>query len=402
MPVELRVGLAGLGAAARQVAPGFETVEGVKFAAVADVQKDEVDRWAEKYDLASFTSVEEMCRSGEVDAIYIATPNDLHAEHTLVAAEHGVHVICEKPMAINMDEAHRMVEVVEQTGVKYIQGHSKIYRPSIRKIGEIIASGRLGRVIQINTWNYNDWLRRPWPEWSLQEEHGGGVVYRQGPHQMDIVLFLGGGMVRSIRATAGRYHRHIDVEGNYSAFLDFENGVTALISFNGYGNFDVAELTWNIGEGGAKRSDEKLYGPREVRTGPVTWDEKYEMEEFSLQHVERRADRSERFEDFFGITVVSCERGDIRQSPTGVYVYTDDGREEIGLENRAQPRGAAEVLELKTSLEENRPTFPGADFGRASLEACMAVLQSSRERREVMLSYQSASPIQAPAEAVSK
>src|SRR5579871_2165358 len=240
MAGELRIGLAGLGAAARQVMPGFETVDGVKFTAVADVRADETARWKERFGVDTFSSVEDLCRYGDVDAVYIATPNHVHAEHTIIAAEHGKHVICEKPMAITMEESHRMVDVVERTGVKYIQGHSKIYRPSIRRMGEVIASGRLGRVIQINTWNYNDWLRRPWPEWSLQEEHGGGVVYRQGPHQMDIVRYLGGGVIRSIRATAGRWNPHFDIEGNFSAFLDFEDGAAGLVSFNGYGNFDVA------------------------------------------------------------------------------------------------------------------------------------------------------------------
>lgn len=396
MPTELRVGLAGLGAAARQVAPGFFRVPGVKFTAAADVREDEVARWSVKFGVEGFTSVEDMCKDSDVDVVYIATPNHLHAPHSLTVAESGKHVICEKPMAITMDEAHGMVDAVERNGVRYVQGHSKIYRPSIRKMGEVIASGLLGRVIQINTWNYNDWLRRPWPAWSLQEEHGGGVVYRQGPHQMDIVRFLAGGMVRSVRAVAGRWNPYFDIEGNYSAFLEFQNGAVALVSFNGYGFFDVAELTWGIGEGGGVASDEKLYGPRRIQTAPVPEDEKYAMEQYSLENIDVHGERQPANQDFFGITVVSCERGDIRQSPQGLYIYTDRGREELVMPSTATYRGGAELQELMAALDENRPTFPGADFGCASLEACLAVIQSSREKREILLQYQSVSPIQVP------
>ncbi len=397
MPKELKIGLAGLGAAARQVAPGFFRVPGVTFTSVADVRQAEVARWSKKFHLDGFHSVEDMAKHGDVDVIYIATPNHLHAPHSLAVADAGKHVICEKPMAITMDESHQMVEAVEKNGVQYVQGHSKIYRSSIKKMGEVIASGRMGPVHTINTWNYNDWLRRPWPRWSLQEEHGGGVVYRQGPHQIDTVRYLAGGMVKSVRAIEGRHNPYFDVAGNYSAWLEFENGAVVMAHFNGYGYFDTSEITWSLGEGGQVVSDQKLYGPRRIQKEPVSEDEKYSMEEFSLDRLDVTGERQAETQDFFGITIVSCERGDIRVQPHGLYVYTDNGREEVKMPPKATHRGGAEALELQEALEQGRPTFPGADYGRATLEVCLAIYQSSREHREITMKYQSPSPIQAPA-----
>lgn len=394
---QLKVGLAGLGAASRQVAPGFFRVPGVTFTAVADVRKDEVAQWERKFGVEGFHSVGDMAKQGDVDVVYIATPNHLHADHSLSVAEQGKHVICEKPMAITMEESHKMVEAVEKNGVRYIQGHSKIYRPSIRKMGEVIASGRLGPVHTINTWNYNDWLRRPWPLWSLQEEHGGGVVYRQGPHQIDTVRYLAGGWVKSVRAMTGRHNPYFDIAGNYSAWLEFESGAVVMAHFNGYGYFDSSELTWGIGEGGGVASDQKLYGPRRVQKEPVPEDEKYAMEEYSLDRLDLNGERQPANQDFFGITIVSCECGDLRVNPHGLYIYTDNGREELEMPARATYRGGAELLELQEALEQNRPTFPGADFGRATLEVCLGIYQSSREHREISMEYQSPSPIQVPA-----
>jgi phthalate 4,5-cis-dihydrodiol dehydrogenase len=401
MGVELRVGLAGLGAAAYQVAPGFNKVEGVRFTAVADIRPEALKLFKERLGVAAFKSVEEMCRSGEVDAVYVATPNHFHAEHTIIAAECGKHVICEKPMAITIDEANRMVEAVRRCGVRYVQGHSKIHRPSIKAMGQVIASGRLGRVFHINTWNYNAWMRSPWEAATLDPKRGGGVVFRQGPHQMDIVRYLGGGVVRSVRGVTGRWYPYFDVEGNYAAFLDFESGATALLSFSAYGHFNTVEVTWGRGEGGQKMPDEVIYGPRRTPTAPLSSDEYYrQLEARAMKELEKELGPKEGAsaardvaQDFFGVTIVSCERGDIRQSEHGLYIYTEKGREEIPLPPTSIGRGAPELAELKASIEENRPVFPDAGWGRASLEACLAIMESSRGRREVYLQQQTPSPI---------
>ena len=144
----VRVGIVGLGIAARQVLGSITATEGAKLTAVCDVRADELQRFKQRFGVETFTDLADMCQHGAVDAVWVATPNNYHAEHTVVAADHGKHVICEKPMAISMAEANRMVEAIERNGVIFIPGHSRIYRPYVRKMGEIIQSGRLGRVIR--------------------------------------------------------------------------------------------------------------------------------------------------------------------------------------------------------------------------------------------------------------
>jgi phthalate 4,5-cis-dihydrodiol dehydrogenase len=266
-------------------------------------------------------------------------------------------------------------------------------------MGEIIASGRLGRVIHINALHYKPWLRQPYEAASFDPLRGGGILYRQGPHQLDIVRYLGGGMVHSVRGVAGRWNPYFDVEGDYSAFMEFENGAVALVCFNGYGHFNGTELTWGIGDGGFVRSDEVLYGPRRKPTRPLTGEEYYAQKEFSTEALRTRRERRPPHQDIFGLTIVSCERGDIRQSPDGIYLYTEDGRSEIVVTDDMKHRGGAEVHELLASIRENRPSFPDEGWGRATLEACVAILESGRKHREVTLKYQVASPVEAPAAA---
>ena len=396
MAYEFRVGIVGLGAAARIVIPGLIAAENTKLAAVCDLRQDQLDWFKKRFGVETYTSYEEMCRKADINVVYVATPNELHGQHAIVAAQHGKHVICEKPMAISLAEADRMIEAAEKNGVKYVQGHSKIFRPVFRTMGDLIASGRLGRVIQINTWMYNDWMIRPMLAAEVDEKKGGGVVFRQGPHQMDISRYLGGGMIRCLRATVGRFTPVFDIEGNYSAFLEFEEGATGLVGFNGYGHFDIAELTWNIGEGGGLHSEKVLYGPRVQPKGPVSADERYANPMYSIESMEERlrggGQRSNR-QDFFGLTIVSCEKADIRQSADGLYVYTANGREEVPVPPDKNIRGASELDVLRANLERNEPIFPDAYWGRASLEGCIAMIQSSKERREIQLHYQAPSPL---------
>ncbi|HEY3117127.1 MAG TPA: Gfo/Idh/MocA family oxidoreductase [Chloroflexota bacterium] len=382
----LRVGLAGVGSVSRTILPEIESIPNVKLAAVADVRQEPLDRCREKYGAEGFTSVEAMCESPDIDAVWICTPNMFHAEHAVLAAEHGKHVICEKPMAVTLDQAKGMVEAVERNSVRYVQGHSKIFDPPVRKMREVVSSGDLGRVIQINTWEYKPWLSgQPRLPSEVDSSVGGGVLYRQGPHQIDIVRGIGGGMVKSLRAIAGRWNPSFpEAEGNYTAFLEFEDGTAATMVFNGYGYFDITEMTWGIGEGGQQTGHPNQRRPRQ--TAAVDTTTKYEFAAERAETERRQRENSERHQPFFGLTLVSCERGDIRQSMDGLYVYTDDGREELSIDTRGHGRG--ELGELRDALKEDRPTFPNQRWGLASLEVALTILESSRQRRELPLALQ--------------
>jgi phthalate 4,5-cis-dihydrodiol dehydrogenase len=329
-----------------------------------------------------------MCRTADVDAIWIATPNELHMDHAIAAADNGKHIVCEKPMALNLQQAQAMIEAVERNRVKYVQ-RSKVFDPPIRKMHEVVASGQLGRVFQINSWNYRGWLvNNTFLPMELDTERGGGLTYRQGPHQLDIVRSIGGGLVKSVRATTGRWSRDFDTEGNYAAFLEFADGTAALVSNNAYGYFDTAELTWGIGEAGPQVPVDHLYDARRRQTRPLEAEEKYAAPRYTGQPDQgpTASVGGPGHQPFYGLTIVSCERGDLRQSENGLFVYTDDGRSEIPCEPVAGPRN--EAAELCAAVTENRPSVVDAHWGMATLEVILAIRQSSAEGREVTLDHQ--------------
>ena len=195
-----------------------------------------------------------MCELKELDVVYVATPNPFHAEHAITALEHGKHVMVEKPMALTLEDCDRMIATAEKNHVKLMVAHTRSFNPPIRKMREIINSGQLGRVTQVHTIRYSPWLLRPREAAEINTDLGGGVCYRQAPHQVDIVRLLGGGLVRSVRAHAGRWSAENNTEGNYSALLEFDGGVTATLIYDGYGYFDDRELIEGDVFSGAKQT----------------------------------------------------------------------------------------------------------------------------------------------------
>jgi phthalate 4,5-cis-dihydrodiol dehydrogenase len=376
----LSLGIAGLGNAGNAVLRDLDKVAGVDLVAVADVRAQALEIFQKQNSMVrTYGSVEAMCGSENVNAVWVATPTEFHSEHVISALERGKHVICEKPMALSLDDCDRMIEAAEKNKLILLM-HSKAMDPPIVKMREVIASGEVGRVIQINTWSYKGWLKSARLPSELDSAKGGGVLFRQGPHQVDIVRALGGGKVRSVRATTGKWHPRFDTEGNFTALLEFEDGTPATLVFNGYGFFDTSDLTWGIGEGGyqASRPENHQADPQT----PVEESLRYSMP----LRAETRRRVGERKQPIYGLTLVSCERGDMRQSPDGVYLYTRDGCREIpcpAFLDRAEA-----LLKLVEAVAEHRPVATDGRWGKATLEVLLAILQSSREGREITLAHQ--------------
>ena len=224
--MSIKIGLAGLGTAGRSLPQAVAKTTGFSFVAGADLRREARAQYHAEFGIQTFDSVAALCELNELDAVYIATPNPFHAEHAITALEHGKHVMVEKPMALTLEDCDRMIAAAEKSRVKLMVAHTRSFNPPIRKMREIISSGKLGRVTQVHTIRYSPWLLRPREPAEINTDLGGGVCYRQAPHQVDIARLLGGGLVRSVRAHAGRWSPENSTEGNYSALLEFDGGVT--------------------------------------------------------------------------------------------------------------------------------------------------------------------------------
>jgi phthalate 4,5-cis-dihydrodiol dehydrogenase len=392
----LRLGVAGLGVGSTLFLPGVERSPHAEIVAAADLRPSARDAFAARYHGRTYAGVAELCADRDVDVIWIATPNQFHCEHTVLAAEHGKHVICTKPMALTVEECERMCRAAEANGVKLLCGQTYSMSPDIQAMWRESRSGALGRLIAINTWLYTDWLLKPRVAEELDESLGGGVVYRHAPHLIDTVRLLGGGRVRSVRAIVGRWMRERPCPGNFSAWLEFEDGTPATIVYNGYGYFDTSELTWGIGNRMYSDAERVLVrGP--LRRGEIDSEAAKEGMRFGAGGSDATSQGTGQAAaaavgtrahiGWFGITVASFERGDIRQSPNGLYVYDDDGRREIPVEG-GRGTGMLELKEMHDALHSGAPILHDGRWATATLEVANAMVRSGNERREILLDRQ--------------
>jgi phthalate 4,5-cis-dihydrodiol dehydrogenase len=255
----------------------------------------------------------------------------------------------------------------------------------------IVASGELGRLSMINAWHYNDFLYRPRRPEELDTSKGGGILFNQTPHQVDVVRLLGGGLLRSVRAYTGILDPARPTEGSCLAFLEFEDGAAASIVYSGYDHFDSRELhTWVAPEG-QKRPAE--YGQTRRALSTVSGPE----EEAALR-VSRYAYGLGGFpvtaqQPHFGVTVVTCEKGDMRPWGDEVAVYDNQGRRELAVDQGRGLPGRGEVLdEMYDAIIYGKPLVHTTRWAKATLEVALAILQSSRERREILLRHQVPTP----------
>ncbi len=391
----MRLGVAGLGVAARQMLPSLAAHSHVRITAAADSRSEARELFERDYGGQAFETLEALCDSPLVDAVYIATPSHLHARHCITAAQRGKHVLVEKPMALTLRECDDMIEATNRNHVGLVVGHTHAFDAPVRKMARLIGSGEFGALGMINTWNYNDYICRPrWPH-ELHTESGGGIIYNQVPHQVDIVRLLGGGLVQSVRSMAWILDDARPTEGSQLTFMQFESGAAASMAFSGYDYFDSDEFHFWIGENGEDKR-EKIHGSS--RSALM----RMQSREEELDHKKSMAygaaayrgsasgpARDAWHQPHFGITIASCAKGDLRLSGDGVIVYGREGRTEVLCDRgRAFPDRDKVADELYSAFAHGtRPALDGS-WGKASLEVCLAILTSARERREVRLAHQ--------------
>jgi len=382
----ISLGVAGMGAAGQAFVAPLQGHPGFKWAAVAEPEDAVRRQWERQEGVTGYSSLAEMLAHPGLDAVYIATPTPLHAQQVVQAAQAGKHVLVEKPMAQSLDGARTMVEAAQRAGVVLVVGHSHSHDLPIRRMYEVIESGELGAVGMVNTWCYTDWVHRPRRPEELDPQLGGGVTFRQGAHQFDIVRLLAGGKARTVRARTYNWDPARSTVGAHSAWIEFENGATATVVYNGYGRFSSMELCDGISEWGLRpppRTQEMHSSPAQARSPEA---ELLAKRERAAKAIPATAPH----QPFFGLTLVSCERGDIRQSPQGLYVYTGAGMREIVLPVDRSPRQLV-LDEFFDALTGRKPALHDGRWGLATLEICVAAMHSSSTGESVQLREQVAS-----------
>lgn len=416
----IRLGVAGLGRAFTLMLPTFVADPRVILAAAADPRAAARAQFASAFGAPVHDDVEALCADPGVDAIYIATPHQFHAAHAILAAQHGKHVLVEKPMAISVAECAAMIAATEHAGVQLVVGHSHSFDAPVRRARALIDAGAIGRVRMINAQYYTDFLYRFRRPEELDTAAGGGVVWSQAAHQVDIVRLLGGGRVQRVRALTGAWDAARATQGAYAALLTFDDGAFASLLYSGYAHFDSDVFCGDINElglprdpsrhGAARRALARI-GKSEGAQAGAQGDAQNGAQfgaQFGAQVSESAAKAARSDATFagiasdlasgvstpaataglthehFGVVIVSGERGDLRLLPQGVMVYGDDEVRLDALPPPVIPR--REVIdEFHDAITGRAPALHDGRWAMDTLEVCAAILRSAHDNAEVTL-----------------
>ena len=226
----VRIGVIGLGNMgshhAKYLAAGG--IGGATLAAVCDV--DPVRRAAVEADVPRFATRDELLRSGAVDAVIVAVPHYDHPPITMAAFDAGLHVLCEKPVAVSVSAARAVNAAAARVphlkfGVMFNQRTNPMYQ----KLRDLVAGGDLGEVTRIS-WIVTDWFRT-WTYYAsggwraTWAGEGGGVLINQCPHNLDLIQWVPDLMPSRVTAVASLGKTHpIEVEDEVSAILEYPSG----------------------------------------------------------------------------------------------------------------------------------------------------------------------------------
>lgn len=229
---QIRIGLIGCGTIAEKQLAGLAQTRLVRLVATADLNPDRANLLADRYDvLKRFTDHKELLAQDDVDAVIISTPNFLHAQQAIDAAEAGKHVLVQKPLALTIEDVVAMDRAAKSAGVTAMALMMNRFTPSYARLKESLDQDLLGTPLVFRSHFYHSGINKtylPSSNWFLEKnKSGGGPLLDLGVHHFDLLRWLSGQEVKSVTAEIATLGNHQETEDNALVSLTFTNGSIA-------------------------------------------------------------------------------------------------------------------------------------------------------------------------------
>ncbi|NYE03495.1 putative dehydrogenase [Bacillus niacini] len=245
---KLKIGVIGAGSLSEAHFEAYKNNPNVELMAVCDLVEERAAKKAEKYKIANvYTDYSEMVKNPELDAISVVTWNNTHKEISIAALDAGKHVLCEKPLCINYEEALEIKAATERTDKHFMIGYVRRHASSIAILKEFIDKGTLGEIYYAKASNLRR-LGNPGGWFSDKSRSGGGPLIDIGVHVLDLLWYLmGRPKVKTVSANtyhklgnrtniqalsfykAADYSPDNNVEDLANALIRFENGASIMV-----------------------------------------------------------------------------------------------------------------------------------------------------------------------------
>jgi UDP-N-acetyl-2-amino-2-deoxyglucuronate dehydrogenase len=228
----IRTALIGCGKVGQIHASALANLSESQFVGVCDANADRASVFGARYNVQAFCDLETMLREAQPQVVVICTPHPLHAKPAIQAAERGVHVLVEKPMAARLADCDAMLEAAQRGGVVLgVISQRRFYEPALR-VKEALDAGKIGKpilgVFEMFSWRDRAYYQSdPWRgRWDTE---GGGVLVNQSPHMLDLLQWYMGDIEEVSGMWANLNHPYIEVEDTALAILRFKSGALGSI-----------------------------------------------------------------------------------------------------------------------------------------------------------------------------
>ncbi len=233
MKNRLKFALIGCGRIAQRHAEQINRVGILK--AVCDKEKEKARAFSDKYAASVYSGIDELLfAEKEIDVVSICTPNGLHSEHTIKSLRAGLHVLCEKPMAVNVPDCTRMILEAEKANRRLFIVKQNRFNPPVLAVKKIIDEERLGKIlsVQLNCfWNRNDDYYKN-SDWKGRKDLDGGILYTQYSHFIDLLYWMIGDIKEVFAYKDNLSHKGIiEFEDTGVAIIKFFNNAIGTINF---------------------------------------------------------------------------------------------------------------------------------------------------------------------------
>ncbi|MER7170235.1 Gfo/Idh/MocA family protein [Streptomyces mesophilus] len=318
-----RLGIIGTGIVGALHVQAARALPGVTVAAVCDIRADAARAMAQQAGAAAYTRHEDMLAREPLDGVIITAPHALHAQMTLAAAEAGVHVLVEKPMATSVADCTAMIEACDTAGVLLAVGHVVRFGAGARRTEAVLRSGELGPVRAIAHRRTSHYAKGSRPDWFFDPVMaGGGIVMNVGTHGLDRIQWLAGSAAETVHAHTWS-RGGLEIETDAVGLVDLTNGVKA--SFH-------------------------------LTSAPVPYTDE---------------------------TVVLCEQGSVRWSaPEGIWVSRGGAETPLAPPDE-EPADAftAQLADFTEACRTGRPPVVDGRYGRSVVATVLAVYESELSGR---------------------
>ncbi len=372
----VRLGVVGLGRGFMLTLPSIIADPRLKLVAACDPRPEARTAFEDQFNGSSSSDFDELLKDRDVEVVYIASPHQYHKDHAIAALQAGKHVLIDKPIAISLADSRAIIEAAEKHDRHVTVGPCHSFDPQIKACLQLIISGKYGRLRMIRTSYYTDFMYRPRRPEELKTSNGGGVIFSQGAHQIDIVRLLAGGLVDKVAAFVGDWDKLRPSEGAYSTLLQFKNGVCANLTYSGYAHYDSDEHTDWISELGTPKNPDN-YGQAR-RNLQSTADGTGEADLKEARTFGRAAALPTSSDnEHFGDLLLSLDHADILVTPRELKIYGDEDRETIPVERGIGSRAGA-LQSIWLMAREDTAPIQDARWGHATLEVCRGILSAAK------------------------